>query len=189
MSDYPAPPPPPEDQPPGEAYAAGSMPEYSSAQPPAAVSRPASIATAVKLMYVGAGLSLVGVLTTALQQSTIRAAVEKASRSSSTPLTTTQIDAAVTVAVAAAVIIGLVGAALWLWMAAANGKGRSWARIVATVFYGLSVLSTLSSLAQHAPALSLTVSLITLVLGGYIIYLLFRPESSRYYAAQSAPRI
>lgn len=165
------------------------MPAYPSAQPPAPVSRPASIATAVKLMYVGAGLSLVGAVSSALQHDRIRAAVEKASSTSAKPLTATQIDAFVTVAVTAAIVVGLLGAGLWVWMAFANGRGRRWARIVATVFFGLSVLSTLSSLAQHAPALSLAISAVTLVLGAYVIYLLYRPESSQYYAAQSAPRI
>jgi len=37
--------------------------------------------------------------------------------------------------------------------------------------------------------LSLVVGIITVVLGAYILYLLYRPESSQYYEAQSAPRI
>lgn len=185
------PPPPPVDGPgtAGEGYPQmGSMPGPGMAPPAAPVARPASIDMAVKLMYVGAALSVLGILFTVLMKGTIRDAVEKASNDSGTAMTASQVDAAVSLAIGFSVVVGLIGVGLWLWMASANGKGRSWARIVATVFFGLSVLSTLGSLLQHPPVLSLVVSVISLLLGAYIIYLLYRPESSRYYQAQSAPR-
>jgi hypothetical protein len=166
-----------------------SMPDYQAAAPAAAVSRPAPIAMAVKLMYVGALLSLLGALSTLFMRDTIRQAVEKASAEAATPMSSGDVDAAVAFSVAFAVIVGIIGALLWVWMASANGKGRKWARIVATVFFGLSVLSTAGSLLQHPPALSLVLGLVTLVLGAYIIYLLYRPESTRYYQARSAPGI
>jgi len=34
------------------------------------------------------------------------------------------------------VVFSLAWVALWLWMARANGRGRSWARIVSTVLFG-----------------------------------------------------
>jgi hypothetical protein len=166
----------------------GAMPEYQPHQLAEPVSRPASIATAVKLMYVGASLSLISALSILFLRDTFRAAVVKAASTARPPMTSTQVDAAVNIGIAAAVISGVLGAGLWLWMAYANGKGRKWARIVATVFFGLSVLSALSSVLQHGPAVSLALSVLTLVLGAYTIYLLYRPESSQYYAAQSAPR-
>lgn len=164
------------------------MPGYEGQPPRGPVAQPGSIALAVKLMYVGAAFSLLGIVITFLMRDTIREAVEKASRDATTPMTSTQIDAAVGVAVGFSVVSGLIGVALWLWMAAANGRGRSWARIVATVFYGLSVLLTLVSFLQKPPPLSLVLSLVSLVLGGFIIVLLFKKESSDYYQAQSAPR-
>jgi len=193
MSDYgstpPPPPPPGEGQGSGQYQGMGGMPSYESAPTAAPVERPASIAQAVKLMYVGAALSVLNALSTLLFKDEIRDAVEKASAKSTSPMTDSGIDAAVNLAVGSSIFFGLVGAALWLWMASANGKGRKWARIVATVFFALSVLSTLGSLVQHPPVLSLVVGIITVVLGAYILYLLYRPESSQYYEAQSAPRI
>jgi hypothetical protein len=189
MSDYSTPPPPPEGEGPGQLSGMESMPGYQAPVSGAPVAQPASIAMAVKLMYVGAALSLIGVLSTVLMRGTIRDAVQKASDTATTHLTSSQVDTAVGLAVALGVVSGLIGVALWLWMAAANGKGRKWARILATIFFVLSVLSTLASLVQHPPVLSLIVSLISLVLGAYIIYLLYRPESTQYYAAQSAPRV
>jgi hypothetical protein len=193
MSDYgtPAspPPPPPEGQGPGQFSGMGSMPGYQGPSVGSPVAQPPSIALAVKLMYVGAALSLLAVLSTFLMRDTIRDAVQKASDDAATKMTSTQVDAAVAFAITFSVVFGLIGVALWLWMASANGKGRKWARVVATVFFVLSVLSTLGSLIQHPPALSLIISIVSLALGAYIIYLLYRPESTQYYNAQSAPRV
>ena len=190
MSDYGTPPPPPPDEPGPAAGGYPGMQSMPSSTPPPAepVSRPASIAMAVRLMYVGAALSLVTLLSTALMRDAIRQSVEKSNRTSRTPLTASQVDAAVNVAVVVSIVVGLIAVGLWLWMASANGKGRKWARTVATVFFALSVVSTLGGLVNHPPALSLIVGIITLVLGGYIIYLLYRPESSQFYAASSTPR-
>ena len=164
------------------------MPGYEAPAARGPVPQPASIAMAVKLMYAGAALSLLGILITFLSRDSIRETVEKASRDASTPMTSSEIDAAVGVAVGIAVFSGLVGVALWLWMAAANGRGRKWARVVATVFFGLSVLFTLAGLVQKPPVLSLVLSLVSLLLGAYIIMLLYKRESTEYYDAQSAPK-
>jgi hypothetical protein len=166
-----------------------SMPGYQAPGASAPVAQPSSIATAVKLMYAGAALSVLGILSTFLFRDTIRDAVEKASNDAATKMTSTEIDAAVSLAIGFGVVAGLIGVALWLWMASANGKGRKWARIVATVLFGLSVLSTLGSLVQHPPVISLVISIVSLLLGAYIIFLLYRPESTQYYNAQSAPRV
>ena len=166
----------------------GAMPEYQPYQLGEPVSRRASIAMAVKLMYVGAGLSLISALSIVFLRDTFRSAIEKAASTSNPPLTSSQIDAVVNFSIGAVVAIGLLGAALWLWMAYANGKGRKWARTMATIFFALEVLSVLSSVLQHGPAASLALNVLTMLLGAYIIFLLYRPESSQYYAAQSAPR-
>ena len=41
------------------------------------------------------------------------------------------------------IVLGLVAAALWLWMARANGHGRNWARILSTVLFGLATLEAI----------------------------------------------
>ena len=194
MSDHSSPPPPPP-PPPGEGEGPGQyqgmqgMPSYESAPQAAPVERPASIAQAVKLMYVGAALSLLGIIVTVLMRGAIRDALVKASQKAAKPMSASQIDAAMNLAVVFAVVSGLIGVALWVWMAAANGRGRKWARIVATILWVLSLLSTLSSVLQHPPALALVLNIVMLALGAYILYLLYRPESTQYYEAQSAPRI
>jgi hypothetical protein len=167
----------------------GNMPGPG-AQTASAPVQPQSIQRAVLLMRVGAGLSVLSILITLLTRDSLRSQVARALRKSSTTLTAQQLDAAVTVAVSIAVVVGLISVGLWLWMASANAKGRSWARIVATVLGALSVLSLLSSVAQgQMTTLNLVVSLISLVLAIVILVLLWRKESSAYYEAVKAQRL
>ncbi len=167
----------------------GNMPGPG-AQAASAPVQPQSIQRAVLLMRVGAGLSLLSIIITLLTRDSLRSQVARALRKSSTTLTAQQVDTAVTVAVSIAVVVGLISVGLWLWMASANAKGRSWARIVATVLGALSVLSLLSSVAQRQmTTLNLVVSLISLVLAIVILVLLWRKESSAYYEAVRAQRL
>jgi hypothetical protein len=129
-------------------------------------------------MYVGAVLSAIGLVSTFFQTDAIRDQIEDDNPS----LSESEIDTAVSVGVAFAVVIGLATVGLWLWMAYANGRGQSWARVVATVLGGLSILATLAGLAMgSSTGISLVFSLITVVLAAVILFLLYRPESSRYY--------
>lgn len=96
-------------------------------------------------------------------------------------------------------IIGWVpGAALWWWMAWANREGKSWGRIAATVFFGISALGGSSAwlVLGHRGAFSvsawaattglyLVVSIVFLLLGLTAIVLLWTRKSSDYYAAMS----
>lgn len=142
---------------------------------------PPSISRAVLLMYVGAAISAVTALIPLLFRGSIRDAIEE----SDTSLTADEIDAAVNVTVGIGLVVGLIGVALWLWMASANKAGKSWARVVATVLGGLNILFTVLSLSTGSGGIALIVNLVSIGLAGYILYLLYRPESSQYYAARS----
>lgn len=104
--------------------------------------RPSSVRTAVVLMYVGAGLSALGLIGTLAFSGRIRNAVGRAARKARTtkPLTATQIHALENAYIVIVVVVLLVALGLWLWMAWANGRGRSWARIVSSVFFGLNTI-------------------------------------------------
>ena len=45
------------------------------------------------------------------------------------------------------VVVGLIGIALWIWMAQMNKRGRNWARITSTVFFALDTLGAIGGLA------------------------------------------
>jgi hypothetical protein len=156
--------------------------------PPVPAEPPGSIRTAVLLMRLGALLSLLSLLTTFFLLDQIRDEVEEALAAQDTELTADAVDAAVAVGVGFSIFVGLIGVALWLWMAWANGRGRSWARIVATVLFGLSALSFLFSFSQPQPVLTTVLGVVNLVLGAAIMVLLWKRESSDYYAAVSGQR-
>ena len=95
----------------------------------------------------------------------------------------------------------LVSVGVWLWMSWANGRGKAWARTLATVLgcvnagfwlLGVAALAILQSdlVGDSSPRLwtgSVT-TLATLVAGFSALWLMYRPESSEFYAASSAPR-
>lgn len=97
-------------------------------------------------------------------------------------------------------VLGLVGLGVWIWMAVMNGKGRNWARIVATVLGALSLAGTLSSLANVAGTAALgggtlpmstanvVLSVVDPVLVVAILVLLWLRPSSAYFGAVGAAR-
>lgn len=148
------------------------------AKPVARPQPPSSILNAVKLMFVGAGLSALGIIVSFTTTDQIREQLADADDS----LTGDELDAGVNLTIGIGVFIGLIGIGLWIWMALANKRGKGWARIVATVLGGLYAVSTVFSLSV-AIGLTTILSLITLAMAAVIIWLLFRPESSQYYNA------
>ncbi len=141
--------------------------------------KPPSISTAVKLMYVGAALSalefIVGLATVgSLKQDIIKASTKH--------LTATQLHTAQVVGIATIVILGLIGIGLWIWMARANGAGKSWARIVAGVLFGLNTLGLLSAVARPNAAGTKIFDVLGWLVGLGVTIFLWRRDSSEYYA-------
>lgn len=163
----------------------GSMPP-AGYTPAAPVARPKSMDLAVRLMQAGGVLALLNALTVFLFKDEIRDAAEKAAADAGTNI---DIDAAVNAAMIFGAIFGLLGAALWFWMASANGKGKSWARIVASVFYVISLLSFVYSFTQPAGFLSRILGIISFLIATGAIVMMWKKESSDFYAANSAPRV
>jgi len=171
------PPPPPPPPPPG------------GAAPPVA-GQPSSIATAVKLMYAGAALSLLSVIASFFMLDTIKEAIEESMREADANVSQSTIDAAYSIGLASTVVVGIISVGLWLWMAWKNGQGRSWARIVATIFGGLNVLTTLVGFTQPGmTAVTAIISVANLVLAVIILILLWRKESSSYYDSVSQNQV
>ena len=170
-------PPPPPPPPPGGAA-------------PPVTGQPGSIATAVKLMYAGAALSLLSVIASFFMLDTIKETIEESMREADANVSQSTIDAAYSIGMASTVIVGIISVGLWLWMAWKNGQGRSWARIVATIFGGLNVLITLVGFTQPGmTAVSAIISAVTMVLAVIILILLWRKESSSYYEAVSQSQV
>ena len=142
-------------------------------RPPA----PASVLNAVKLMYAGAAISTVSLIISLVDIGGTKAAIRKARPN----LTATQVSQLNTFIIGLAIVSGVVGIALWLWMARANSRGKNWARIVSTVLFGLATLDLIGVFSQPKTVLGLVFPLLTWLVGAGAIWLLWRPESTAFF--------
>jgi hypothetical protein len=145
---------------------------------------PSSVVQAVRLMYAGAVVSAVSLVVGLATTGSLRTALHKSDPS----LTPAQLHTAQTALVIGSVFIGLIGIGLWVWMARTNQAGKSWARIVATVLFGLDTVFLLLGVARAGAAAGTLVSILTWLIGGGAVFLLWRKDSTEYFATQSAPR-
>jgi uncharacterized membrane protein (UPF0136 family) len=85
------------------------------------------------------------------------------------------------------IIGGVIQGLLWLWMAWKTKEGRSWARVLSTVFFGIFCLAALDSLvhlaSDHDSVPAFLVDLAGLAVGLAALIQLWRPESSQFFAA------
>lgn len=139
--------------------------------------QPPSVVNAVRLMYAGAALSAIGLVFDFIGLSSVKKTLEQ----QHPDMTTAQIHSIETVTVAVVVIVGLLGIGLWIWMAITNGKGKSWARIVASVLFGLSTLDLLISLAGVGVRSGFILGILVWLVGLGAIILLWRKDSSAYF--------
>ena len=154
---------------------------------------PAPVRTAVKLMYGGAVVSAIGLV---IGLALIIADIETAGRGRflGHSLTAPQMRPLI---ITVWIIFGLVGIALWLWMARANGQGQNWARILSTALFGLATLQLRHPQPQGSPtgfgmavlyyggtALFAAAWLV----GAAAVWLLWRPASGVFFRKGSRPR-
>ncbi len=144
--------------------------------------QPTSVRAAVILMYVGAGLSALALIGTLVLSGRIKSAVGRAARRARTtpPLTAAQIHAVENAYLVILVVVLLVAIGLWVWMAWANNRGKGWARIVSSVFFGLNTIWLVFSASRT------TTTLVFIGLGWLIglavLILLWRRETTQYIA-------
>lgn len=138
---------------------------------------PPSILAAFRLMYVGALLQGLGLVLTWLTRDQLRDTVAEQQ-----DVRGDELDTAYNITLGGGITINLLAIAMWIWMAHANRQGFSWARIVATVLGALNIAFTLYWISQ-AWGLIIVVQLITIAMGATVLFLLYRPDSSGYYAA------
>jgi len=128
--------------------------------------QPTTLRNAVWLMWAGAALSLIGVIITVAFGNKIRTAIRNAAISANrtaasqhkAQLTAAQIHSLASATFGVLVIFGIIGVLLWVWMAWANSRGSSWARIVASVLFALNTIALVFEVGRAS------VSLISIVL-------------------------
>ena len=149
---------------------------------PAGAARPAPprpVKAAVLLMYAGAAVTAITLIVTAATVHSIETTMEN--KANYTSQQAHQL-------VVAAIVEAVVTLGLWLFMAWANRSGYSWARIVATVLFALNTVGLLLALLRGATAVNLLFAVVVWLIGLGAIVLLWRKESSQYFATVSTRR-
>ena len=144
-----------------------------------------TVQAAVRLMYAGAAVSAVGLISgLALIIVDIQAAVSGQFLGRSLAA---QKPFVITVSIA----FGLVVVSLWLWMARANGQGRNWARILSTVLFVLATLQLRGAFTQPVSHAGFGVTVLyyggvvpfvaAWLAGAAAVWLLWRPASTAFF--------
>jgi hypothetical protein len=139
---------------------------------------PASVATAVKVMYVGALTSLLGIVIDIVTVGATKTAIEKHSHH----LTMSQVNSVQHVLVTSFIIGGVIGAAVWIVLARLCQAGKNGARITGTALFGLATLDTLvgAGVAPVAGVLKIWAVVVWLV-GLTAVIFLWRRASSAFF--------
>jgi hypothetical protein len=163
-------------------FPGGAEPPESSSTPTAAV--PPSITRAVRVMYVGAAASLIGIIVDLTTYHSLEIALGTRKDKNGKLLTHAQVVDLAHVEIGAFVIGGLIAAALWIWMARSSLAGKSWARIVSTVLFAISTIGAFVSVgggALTAGDATRIYGFVVWVIGLAAIVLLWQRASSDYF--------
>jgi hypothetical protein len=147
------------------------MPEAQ--RPPA----PASVRNAVKVMYAGAVASLVYAIVFIATLSATKSAIEQ----HSPQLTTSQVNGMQQALITSAIVGGLIGAGLWIFIARACKRGRSWARITGTVLFGIDTVGVLGGLTIPFAVPVKVFALVVWLLGLAAVTFLWRGSSGAFF--------
>jgi hypothetical protein len=153
----------------------GQLPETPTGGQP-----PRSVQTAVRLMYAGAIISGISFILGLVTIGSVRHTLEKDYPSYSA----TKISTLVNAEIAIVVVAGIIGVGLWLWMAWANKRGKNWARITGTVFFGLYTLDLVFVAARSASGISTVFAIVTWLVGLGATIMLWRRDSTAYFKGQ-----
>jgi len=141
---------------------------------------PSSLTTAARLMQIGGALSALGAIVglASVHALQVIAVQQQAARG------------AVGAAVAVLLIHGVIGTALWLWLARETKRGRRRARAWATAIFLIATVSGIG-IDAHAPSTGLTQAFsgIEWVIGLCAVIMLWNRPSRAYYAAQQPPAL
>lgn len=157
-------------------YPGGAQTPEPSPQPLA----PVSVQRAVKVMYAGAVASLIGIIIDLTMLSSLKSDIQSRNHN----LTPAQVNTAEHVAIGAFIASGLIGAALWIWMAQSCKGGKGWARTVSTVLFGLDTIGQIGGASTGftgSGSAGRIYSLLVWLIGLVAIILLWQRESSAFF--------
>lgn len=171
-----------ENEPPSWGSSPAGQPEPGQLEPGQRPQPPSAILTAVKLMYVGAVLQFLFGLLDMLNSDGRREWLAEQNPDA----TAAELEALAATMTTTSVVVHVVSVGLWIWMAWANKRGRSWARVVSTVLGGLNIMFFGFGALMGGINASTVIGLISPVLAAVILYMLYRPESGEFYRKMSS---
>lgn len=153
-------------------YPGGSaMPDHSRREPPP------SIVKAVRAMQAGMVASLVGIILNLVSVGSVKSSI----RHLEPHATAAQITMDQRMLIGESIAAGLIGAALWLWMAQSCRAGKPWARTLSTVLFGIYTISQAASAAIGSSGVGEIYDIVVWVIGLIAVIFLWRQPSSEYF--------
>jgi hypothetical protein len=143
---------------------------------------PQSVVQAARVMYAGAAASLVGIVIDFLLRHSIRTAIIQ----HDSKLTAAQVNDTYHAELVVFVIVGVIGAGLWFWMARSCLAGKSWARITSTVFFAIATIDALVNAAMANGGSVRFYGFVVWIIGLIAVIFLWQRSSSDYF--RGAPR-
>ena len=154
--------------------------------PAESATAPVAVQRAVRLMYGGAATSTIYLIVALATMGSLKSAMVSANKTAKHPLTASQVNGEATGYIIYVVFVSVIAIILWLWMAKMNGQGKNWARITATVLFGLWTLNTVSTVAQTRLNLAIVFPVIAWLFGLGTVFLLWRPDSAAFFKLQQS---
>ena len=158
---------------------------------------PASVRNAIRLMYLGAAVSLTKVIVDLATYRTTRNAMLTAleagiTKSGGVLPTASEFDSGFAATLALVSVLGLIGVGLWIFVARGSRNGKDWARTTASVLFGLDTLALLvgpPDMGIRGPEATVSrifVGIVWLIGLGAVVFLWWT-DSSAFFKARHSP--
>lgn len=141
---------------------------------------PPSVLNAVKLMYAGAVVSGIQSITPLATIGGWRSAIHHRYPH----FTAAHVHSIEVATITGLVISALIGVGLWVLVARLNLSGRHWARILASVLFGINTLELVTTFTRPSTILGLVFAVALWVVGLGAIVFLWRRESSAFFQSR-----
>ena len=152
-------------------------PGGSSRPDPSRKEPPPSIRNAVRAMKTGMVASLIGIVLNLLTAGSAKSALRQVEPHA----TAAQIASAQHLLIGESIAAGLIGAALWLWMAQSCRAGKAWARVTSTVLFGVFTIGQVVLASAGSGGVGLIYNVVVWLIGLTAIVFLWQKSSSEYF--------
>ena len=146
---------------------------------------PPAVRVAVRVMYAGAAASVIHAVVVLAMPGAMRTAIAHKHPS----LSAGTLSTLSTITVISTVVLALIGAVLFIWVARACLRGKSPARITATVFAALGALSVIYDVSAGRSTASLIMSFVVEAVGLASVAFLWLPASGAFFRYFKRPQL